>query len=61
MFLFLQFSILNSIYRSEKKLGKVAENSQNSPLFDSVATKRQKLEAGYLGKVHVLTFTYEIQ
>ncbi|KAK9914128.1 hypothetical protein M0R45_037922 [Rubus argutus] len=37
--------------RIEKKLGKVAENSQNSPLFDSVATKRQKLEAGYLGKV----------
>ncbi|KAL6131913.1 hypothetical protein ACLB2K_070286 [Fragaria x ananassa] len=37
--------------RDEKKLGKVAESSLSSPLFDSVATKRQKLEAGYLRKV----------
>ncbi|KAL6123329.1 hypothetical protein ACLB2K_075851 [Fragaria x ananassa] len=40
--------------REEKKLGKVAESSLSSPLFVSVATKRQKLEAGYLRKVSQL-------
>ncbi|KAL6127029.1 hypothetical protein ACLB2K_075074 [Fragaria x ananassa] len=40
--------------RDEKNLGKVAESSLSSPLFDSVATKRQKLEAGYLRKVSQL-------
>ncbi|KAM5557159.1 protein TPX2-like [Rosa sericea] len=40
--------------RVEKKLGKVAENSPSSPLFDSVATKRQKLEAGYVRMVSQL-------
>ncbi|KAM1595557.1 hypothetical protein TB1_001862 [Malus domestica] len=41
--------------RVAKKLGKLDEKSQNSP----PPTKRQKLEAGYVRKVHLDNFSFD--
>lgn len=46
-------------YRSQKKLGSADERTLPNSSVDNLATKRQKLEAGYLSKVHkLLIFFY---